>query len=97
MKRIAVVTLLVALGAGWSMPSDARDAGVAQGATQSNKAEQKKQKAFYAYQKRQEKAQAKAQRKADKQQQRAAKKYQKEQHKLLKNATLPVKTKSSIR
>jgi len=97
MKRIASVTLLVALGAGWSMPTQARDAGVSQSASQSNKAEQRKQKALYAYQKKQEKAQEKAQRRADKQQQKAAKKYEKEQRELLKNATLPVKSKTSVR
>jgi len=102
MKRIATVTLLVvlgllALGAGWSMPTEARDAGVPQRASRSDKAEQKKQKALYDYQKKQEKAQEKAQRKADRQQQKAAKKYEKEQRELLKNATPPVKNKSSVR
>ena len=96
MRRIAIVTLLVALGAGWSMPTEARDAGVAQSASQADKASQKKQKALYEYQKKQEKAQEKAQRKADKQQQKAAKKYEKEQRKLLKSANLPVTHKSSI-
>jgi len=96
MKRIAIVTLLVALGAGWSMPTEARDAGVAQSASQADKAAQKKQKALYAYQKKQEKAQEKAQRKADKQQQKAAKKYEKEQRKLLQNSSIPVKHTSLV-
>jgi Skp family chaperone for outer membrane proteins len=97
MKRIAIVTLLLALGAGWPMPTEARDAGAPQSASQSDKAEQRKQQAVYAYQKKQEKAQEKAQRKADKQQQKAAKRYEKEQRKLLKSANLPVKNKLLVR
>jgi hypothetical protein len=91
MKRIAVLTLLVALGAGWSMPIEAHDTGVSKNNRQADKLAQKQQKALYNYQKKQEKAQEKAQRQADKQQQKAAKKYEKEQRKLLKNANLPVK------
>lgn len=91
MKRIAVLTLLVALGAGWAIPIDAKDAGASKSDRQADKLTQKKQKALYQYQKKQEKAQEKAQRKADKQQQKAAKKYEKQQRKLLKTANLPVK------
>jgi uncharacterized protein HemX len=91
MKRIALLTLLVALGAGLSMPMDAQDTAASKSNRQTDKSAQKKQKALYQYQQKQEKAQAKAQRKADKQQQKAAKKYEKQQRKLLKNATLPVK------
>jgi uncharacterized protein HemX len=89
MKRIAVFALLVALSAGWSIPT------YSQGATEydrrAEKAAQKQQTAVYKYQQKQQKAQAKAQRKADKQQQKAAKKYDKEQRKLLKNQNLPAK------
>jgi hypothetical protein len=91
MKRIAVLTLLVLLGAGRSMPTKAQDTGVSKSDRQAEKLAQKQQKALYKYQKTQEKAQQKAQRKADKQQQKAAKKYEKEQRKLLKNANLPAK------
>jgi hypothetical protein len=91
MKRIAVLTLLVVLGAGWSIPTEAQDASVAKSNRKTEKLAQKQQKALYQYQKKQEKAQEKAQRKADKQQQKAAKKYEKKQRTLLKNANLPVK------
>jgi len=92
MKRIAVLTLLVALsGAVRSTPIEAQGTGVSKSDRQSDKAAQKQQKALYEYRKKQEKAQAKAQRKADKQQQKAAKKYEKEQRQLLKNANHPAK------
>jgi len=91
MKRIAVLTLLVTLSAGRSMPTEAQGTSVAKSDRQSDKAAQKQQKALYEYQKKQEKAQAKAQRRADKQQQKAAKKYEKEQRQLLKNANHPAK------
>jgi hypothetical protein len=91
MKRIAVLTLLVALGAGRPMPIKAQDTGVSESDRQVDKSAQKQQIALYKYQKKQEKTQEKAQRKADQQQQKAAKKYEKEQHKLLKNANLPSK------
>jgi uncharacterized protein HemX len=90
MKRIALLTLLAVLGAGWSMPTKAQGT-VRENDRQAEKLAQKKQKALYKYQKTQEKAQQKAQRKADKQQQKAAKKYEKEQRKLLKNSNLPAK------
>jgi hypothetical protein len=86
MKRIAVLTLLVVLGAGLSMPTKAQDT-----VTENDRHAQKEQKALYKYQKQQQKAQEKAQRKADKQQQKAAKKYDKEQRKLLRNSNLPAK------
>jgi hypothetical protein len=91
MKQIAVLTLLVALGAGWSAPINAQDAGVSKSDLQADKSAQKQQKALYEYQKKQEKAREQAQRKADKQQQKAAKKYEKDQRKLLKNTNLPSK------
>jgi len=86
MKRIAVLTLLVVLGAGWSMPTRAQDTSVSKSDREAEKLAQKQQKALYEYQKQQQKAQEKAQRKADKLQQKAAKKYDKDQRKLLKNA-----------
>ena len=91
MKRIAVLTLLVVLGAGPSTPTKAQHTGVSKSDRQADKLAQKQQKALYEYQKKQEKAQQKAQRKADKQQQKEAKKYEKEQRKLLKNSNLPAK------
>jgi hypothetical protein len=97
MKRIAVLTLLVAFGAGWSMPIEAQDTGVSKSDRQADKLAQKKQQALYQYQKKQVKAQQKAQQKADKQQQKAAKKYEKQQRKLLKDANLPAKHTSELR
>lgn len=94
MKRIAVLTLLVALGAGWPMPTEAQDTSVAKSDPQTDKAAQKQAKALYEYQKKQAKVQEKTQRKADKQQQKATKKYEKQQRKQLKNASLPAKHKS---
>jgi hypothetical protein len=94
MKQIAVLTLLVALGAGWSMPIQAQDTSAAKSDPQTDKAAQKQQKALYEYQKKQAKVQEKTQRKADKQQQKATKKYEKQQRKQLKNASVPAKHKS---
>lgn len=87
MKRIAILTLLVALAAGGWMPMEAQDAG----ARQTEKSEQQQRNALYKYQKKQEKVQEKAQRTADKQQRKAAKKYEKQQRELLKNANAPAK------
>ncbi|HEY2351794.1 MAG TPA: hypothetical protein VGH83_04745 [Candidatus Acidoferrum sp.] len=91
MKRIAVLTLLVALAAAWSMPIQAQDTAASKTDHHTEKSAQKQQTALYQYQRKQEKAQAKAQRRADKQQQKAAKKYEKQQRKLLKNANLHAK------
>jgi hypothetical protein len=91
MKRIAVLTLLVGLAVGWSMPIEAQDTSVSRSDRQTDKLAQKQQNALYKHQKKQEKAQEKAQRTADKQQRKAAKKYEKQQRKLLKNANLPAK------
>jgi hypothetical protein len=91
MKQIAVLTLLLALGAASSMPMEAQRTDASKSAPQTDKSAQKRQTALYKYQKKQEKAQEKAQRKADKQQQKAARKYEKDQRKLLKNAKLPAK------
>jgi hypothetical protein len=91
MKRIAVLTLLVVLAAGWGMPIEAQDARASKGGRQTEKSEQKQRNALYQYQKKQEKAQEKAQRSADKQQRKAAKKYEKQQRELLKNANSPAK------
>jgi uncharacterized protein HemX len=91
MKRIAVLTLLMALGAGCSMSTRAQNTSVSKSDRQSDQLARKKQNALYKYQKKQEKAQEKAERRAEKQQQKAAKKYEKEQRKQLKNANLPVK------
>jgi hypothetical protein len=90
MKRIAVLTLLVVLGAGRSMPTKAQGTAI-QNDHQVEKLAEKKQKALYKYQKQQQKAQQKAQRDADKKQQKAAKKYDKEQRKMLKDSTVPAK------
>jgi hypothetical protein len=91
MKRIALLTLLVLFGAGWSIPVKAQGI-IPENDRQDEKLAQKKQKALYKYQKAQEKAQQKAQRKADKKEQKAMKKYDKEQRKLLKNSSkLPAK------
>jgi hypothetical protein len=90
MRRIAVLTLLVVLSAGWSMPSKAQGT-TAENDRQAEKLAERQQKALYKYQKQQHEAQEKAQRDADKRQQKAAKKYDKEQRKLLKNATVPAK------
>lgn len=91
MKRIAVLTLLVALAAGCWTPTEAQDDAVSKSNRHTEKSAQQQQKALYQYQKKQEKAQAKAQRKSDKQQRKAAKKYEKEQRKLLKRSNLPAK------
>lgn len=91
MKRIAVLTLLVALAAGWWMSVRAQDADVSKSGHQTEKAAQNQQKALYQYQKKQEKAQQKAQRRPDKQEQKAAKRYEKQQRKLLKDANRPAK------
>jgi len=88
MKRISVVTVLVVLSAGLSMPSKVQ-ATVTPTDCQAEKLAEKKQKALYKYQRQQLKAQQKAQRDADKKQQKAAKKYEKEQRKILKDATVP--------
>jgi hypothetical protein len=88
MKRIALLTLLVLFGAGWSVPTKAQSP-VTENDRQDEKLTQKKQKALYKYQKSQEKAQQKAQRKADKKEQKAIKKYEKEQRKLLKSSSKP--------
>ena len=90
MKRMAVL-MLVALAAACSMPVKAQEAGASKSGGQSEKVDQKKQKALYQYQKKQEKAQEKAQRASDKKERKAAKKYDKEQRKMLKNANRPVK------
>jgi hypothetical protein len=90
MKRIAILTLLVALAA-WSMPIEAQDTGAPRSDRHTEKSAQKQQTALYKYQKKQEKAQQKAQRASDKQQRKDAKKYEKQQRKLLKNASLPAK------
>jgi len=91
MRRIAVLTLLVTLTAGWWMAIEAQDTGASKGDRQTEKSEQKQRNALYKYQKKQAKAQEKAQRTADKQQRKAAKKYEKQQRKLLKNANSPAK------
>jgi hypothetical protein len=88
MKRFAVLTLLLALSAAWSMPTKAQDT---ENDHQSQKLAQKKQTALYKYQKSQERAQQKAQRKAEKKQQKEEKKNEKQQRKLLKNASRPAK------
>ena len=90
MKRIVVLTLLVVLSAGWSMPIKAQ-VTVTENDRQTEKLAQKQQKVIDKYQRAQLKAQQKAQRDADKKQQKAMKKYDKEQRKLLKNANLPAK------
>lgn len=87
-KRIAVLALLIAIGAVWTIPAKAQGT-VTENDRQAEKLAEKKQKALYKYQKQQEKAQQKAQRVADKKQQKAAKKYDKEQRKMLKDATVP--------
>ena len=89
MKRIALLTLLVVLSAGWSIPTYSQ--GTTEYDRRAEKAAQKQQTAVYKYQQKQQKAQEKAQRKANKQQQKAAKKYDKEQRKLLKSQNLPAK------
>jgi histidinol dehydrogenase len=88
---MAVLMLVVALVAAWSMPIEAQEAGASKSGGQTEKVDQKKQKALYQYQKKQEKAQAKAQRASDKKERKAAKKYDKEQRKMIKNANRPVK------
>jgi hypothetical protein len=91
MKRMVVLTLLMALAVGWSTPIEAQDANASKSGRQSEKLAQRQQTALYKYQKKQEQAQQKAQRKSDKQQRKAAKKYEKEQRRLLKNANRPAK------
>ncbi len=73
MKRIAVLTLLVALGVAWSIPAKAQRMSVEENARQSRKADKKQQKMNRKAAKKQqkgmkkyEKAQRSAQRKADK-------------------------------
>jgi len=60
MKRIAVLTLLVALSVAWSMPAKAQRMRVAEGARQSRKADKKQQKAMKKYEKAPRKADKKA-------------------------------------
>ena len=60
MKRIAVLTLLVALSVAWSMPAKAQRMSVAEGARQSRKADKKQQKAMKKYEKAPRKADKKA-------------------------------------
>lgn len=91
MKRIAVLTLLVALAAGSWIPIEAQDGGGAKSERQTEKSAREQQTALYKYQKKQEKAQQRAQRKSDKQQRKAAKKYEKEQRRLLKSTNVPAK------
>jgi hypothetical protein len=91
MKRIAVLTVLMALATGCWMPIKAQGNAVSKSDGQSEKSAREQQKALYQYQKKQEKAQQKAQRKSDKQQRKAAKKYEKEQRRLLKNSNRPAK------
>jgi hypothetical protein len=91
MKRLALLTLLVAFSAGLSMPIAAQGTSVSKSNRQTDKAAQQQLNAQYKYQKKQEKAQQKAQRTADKQQRKAAKKYEKQQRKMLKNPTVPTK------
>jgi hypothetical protein len=90
MKRIAVLTLLVVLSAGWSIPTNAQGT-VTENDRKTEKLAQKQRKAIDKYQRAQLKAQQKAQRDADKKQQKPMKQYDKEQRKLLKNANLPAK------
>jgi len=71
MKRIAVLTLLVALSVAWSIPAKAQHMSVAESARQSRKADKKQQK---------------MNRKAAKKQQKATKKYEKAQRKAAKKA-----------
>ena len=73
MKRIAVLTLLVALGVAWSIPAKAQRMSVEENARQSRKADKKQQKMNRKAAKKQqkamkkyEKAQRRAQRKTDK-------------------------------
>jgi hypothetical protein len=91
MKRIAVLTLLMALTTGSGMYVESSYARGPQSDGPTEKSTQKKQNALYKYQKKQEKAQQKAQRRADKQQRKAAKKYEKQQRKQLKNSNRPAK------
>jgi len=71
MKRIAVLTLLVALSVAWSIPAKAQHMSVAESARQSRKADKKQQK---------------MNRKAAKKQRKATKKYEKAQRKAEKKA-----------
>jgi len=91
MKRMVVLTLLMALAVGRSTPIEAQGTAVSKNDGQSEKLAQRQQKALYQYQKKQEQAQQKAQRRSEKQQRKAAKKYDKEQRRLLKNSNRPVK------
>jgi hypothetical protein len=71
MRRIAVLSLLVALSVAWSIPAKAQRMSVAEAARQSRKADKKQQK---------------LNRKAAKKQQKAMKKYEKAQRKADKKA-----------
>jgi hypothetical protein len=71
MRRIAVLSLLVALSFAWSISAEAQHMSVAEGARQSRKADKKQQK---------------LNRKAAKKQQKAMKKYEKAQRKAGKQA-----------
>ena len=71
MKRIAVLTLLVATSIAWPIPAKAQHMSVAESARQSRKADKKQQK---------------INRKAAKKQQKAMKKYEKAQRKAAKKA-----------
>ena len=71
MKRIAVLTLLVALSVAWSIPAKAQHMSVAESARQSRKADKKQQE---------------MNRKAAKKQRKATKKYEKAQRKAEKKA-----------
>lgn len=75
MKRIAVLTLLVALNVAWSIPAQAQSTGVAEYARQSQVAARKAAK-----------KQKKMLRKAAKKQRKAMKKYVKAQRKAAKTA-----------
>jgi len=76
MKRIAVLTLLVALSVAWSIPAKAQQMSVAESARQSRKANKKQQK---------------MNRKVAKKQQKATKKYEKAQRKAAKKANYRAK------
>jgi Fe-S cluster assembly ATPase SufC len=80
MKRIAVFTLLLALGVAWSVPAKAQGISVAEYERQSQEAAKKQQKMF----KKAAKKQRKMSRKAVKKQRKAMKKYEKAQRKQVK-------------
>ena len=65
MNRIAVFTLLAALGVSWSIPVKAQDTGVAEYVRQSRKANKKAAKEYRKAQKKYVKAQRKALKKAN--------------------------------